>query len=402
AQRTALLADVVVQPALTDGITAEDPAAVAALDRAVRGHVLGPSNVRVKVWSTDGTIVYSDEPALIGRHFRLDDEQRDALRHPVARAEVSDLEGPENEFERGRGPLLEVYRPVWTPGGEPLLFETYAPYEPVTARAGQLWRGFAGITLSSLLALIALLVPIVWRLLVRLRQGQDQRERLLERAVQASSDERRRIAGTLHDGVIQDLAGVSLVVTGAARRSEEAGQPELASQLRTAADTTRRGITGLRTLLVDIYPPNLETSGLVVTLEDLASSLHARGIEVLVETDPRAADGLDAEQERLMYRVAHECLLNTVRHASATRAWLSLSRDGRTALLEVGDDGCGFDAAAVAAAPQTGHFGVRLLVDAARSGGARLSVRTGPGGGTLWCLALDAASGPPAGSARSD
>lgn len=42
---------------------------------------------------------------------------------------------------QGQGKLLEVYRPVWTPDDDPLLFETYAPYDDVTTSAGQLWRG---------------------------------------------------------------------------------------------------------------------------------------------------------------------------------------------------------------------------------------------------------------------
>jgi hypothetical protein len=115
-------------------------------------------------------------------------------------AEVSNLDRPENKFERGRGKLLEVYRPVWTPAGQPLLFETYSPYQQVTQRAGQLWRGFAGITISGLLIMVALLLPILWRLLNRISGAQRQREVLLQRAVDASEEERRRIAGTLHDG----------------------------------------------------------------------------------------------------------------------------------------------------------------------------------------------------------
>ena len=51
---------------------------------------------------------------------------------PTTHAEVSDLTRPENRYETGGGKLLEVYRPVWTPSGQPLLFETYMPYDSVT------------------------------------------------------------------------------------------------------------------------------------------------------------------------------------------------------------------------------------------------------------------------------
>jgi two-component system, NarL family, sensor kinase len=387
AKSAGLLAEAVVQPALRDSLPAGDPAAFAAMDRAVRARVLGSSSVRVKIWTPQGRIVYSDEPALVGHTFPLGDEERGVFTRPTTRAEVSDLQRPENTYERGQGRLLEVYRPVWTPDGTPLLFETYFRYDGVTARAGQLWRGFAGITVSSLLAVIVLMVPIVWRLLDRVRQSQLQREALLERAVEASTDERRRIAGTLHDGVVQELAGASFVVSSAAARAAAIGQDELAEHLREAAATVRRGITGMRSLLVDIYPPGLESAGLVVALEDLTASLQPRGITPTLDLDPAAVAGLDPCAERLVYRVAHECLLNTTRHALADHVTLSLRREDDATVLEIGDDGIGFDPDEELRRNRTDdHFGLRVLVDVARDGGADLRLASAPGHGTRWLL----------------
>ena len=223
AQTTGVLADAVVQPALTPGVVTGDKAAIARLDRAVRDHVLGESIVRVKVWTVDGRIVYSDESRLIGQTFPLGEDEREVLAQPATRAEVSNLDEPENAYERGQGRLLEVYRPVWTSDGQVLLFETYGPYSQVTSRTRDLWRGFAGVTFSSLLILVVLLLPVLWRLLDRLRSTQAQREMLLQRAIDASSEERQRIAATLHDGVVQELAATSFVVAGAAERAEQRG-----------------------------------------------------------------------------------------------------------------------------------------------------------------------------------
>ena len=111
---TDVLAEAVVQPALTTALADGDAAAVAQFDRIVRDQVLGDGVVRVKLWSPDGVVLYADEPALIGRSFALDDAQREALAHPSTRAAVSDLSEKENEFETGSR-LLEVYRPVWVP-----------------------------------------------------------------------------------------------------------------------------------------------------------------------------------------------------------------------------------------------------------------------------------------------
>ena len=381
-----LFADAVAQPALSEALLTSDPAAVAAMDLAVRAHVLGDSIVRVKIWDPTGRILYSDAPALIGERFPLGDEEKDVLTHPQTRADVSDLTAPENRLERGRGKLLEVYRPIWTPAGKPLLFETYGPYDEVTKRTGMLWQGFAGVTLTSLLLLVVLLLPILWRLLNRLKRSQAQRETLLERAVEASSEERRRIAGALHDGVVQDLAATSFVVAGTAERAMSLGQPALADELRSAAGTVRTSIGGLRSLLLDIYPPSLATAGLDAALTDLVSTLRSRGTAVMLEIAPRT--GLDAAGERLVFRVAQECLNNIAKHAAATNVEVRLERQERHAVMEINDNGVGFDAADLLAHPIEGHFGLRVLGDVVADAGGELLLASAPGAGTHWQLRI--------------
>jgi signal transduction histidine kinase len=381
-----LLADAVAQPAVSDSLLTGEPSAVAAVDTVIREHVLGQAVVRVKIWDPTGRILYSDAPSLIGQRFPLGAEEQDVLTHPQTRADVSDLTGPENRLERNRGKLLEVYRPIWTPTGKPLLFEIYAPYEDVSARTGQLWRGFAGVTLTSLLLLVALLMPIVWKLLDRLKRSQVQREALLQRAVDASTEERRRIAGAIHDGVVQDLAGASFAVAGGAERAMTLGQPQLADELRLAAGTVRGSIGGLRSLLLDIYPPSLATAGLGAALTDLVSTLRARGTAVTLELAPET--GLDEAGERLVFRVARECLANIARHAAATEVRVKVERVERETVMEIMDNGVGFDAAEGLAHPAEGHFGLRVLGDVVADAGGELLLSSAPGAGTRWQLRI--------------
>lgn len=397
ARRAAMLGDVVVQPALRNGLPRGDRAAYLALDHQVRKFILNdPATVRVKIWTPEGRIVYSDMRALEGQEFPLTAEQRAVFREPETRAEVSDLSERENFFEQGQGRLLEVYRPVWLPNHEPLLFEVYTKYDEVTARSGLLWRGFAGITLSSLLALLVLMMPVLWRLTARVRQAQQQREALVERAVEASIDERRRIAGNLHDGVIQDLAGASLIVSSSAARAASADQPELAASLRSASATVRAGITSMRSLLVNIYPPNLETSGLDQTLEGLAVSLRGRDVEVTMDLDPVAAQRLDLCQQQLVYRVAHETLRNANLHARARHVGVRLAlEDSGAVVLDISDDGAGFDVCEARATPERGHFGLQVLADVAHDAGADLAVASTPGAGTRWVLRIPTADAHP-------
>jgi signal transduction histidine kinase len=388
AQLTDVLAESVVQPALTDAMPRDPAATRTALDPLVRSRVLNSTLIRVKVWTPAGQVLYSDEPRLIGMTFPLEDEARAAFSQPRLEADVSDLRRPENQFERNRGKLLEVYRPVWTPNGQPLLFETYFRYDSVTERSHQLWRGFAGVMLSSLAALLLLLIPLVWALLVRARRARQQRELLMRHALDASADERRRIAATLHDGVVQQLAAASFTAAGQADQAATAGQPQLAAGLQTVAGTVRDSIAGLRSLLVDIYPPSLHTSGLTVALRDLARATTGTGTQIGVEVDEAVADALSEPVQETIFRVTQEALRNVVRHSGAARVTIRLAAlDAERAQLEVIDDGRGFDAA-TAFGRDEGHFGLQLMADAARRAGAGLTFGQPAGGGTALQLSV--------------
>ena len=389
-----LLADVVVQPALTDQLLAGDQPSIKEFDDLVRTSILKDDRaVRVKLWGRDGTIIYSDQGDLIGKRFALDAEQREVLANHTVVAEISDLNRQENELDRGLdNKLVEVYRPVWFPNGKVALFEIYTPYDEVSQRTTQLWRGFAGVTLSSLLLFVVLLAPLLWHLLRRVRRAQRQRELLLERAVDASATERRRIAATLHDGPVQDLAATSFVIAGASAQARATGQTAVVEELGSVSASVRTSIRALRSLLVDIYPASLAQAGLGAALADLAQSVRAHGLEVQIDTDDDL--GLDPDQERLVYRVAQETLRNAAKHAAPCTVTITLYRVQEAddaVVLDVVDDGNGFDVAEQISHPEAGHFGLQLLADVASTGGALLQVASAPGRGTHWRLQVPAA-----------
>ncbi len=386
---TDVFAETVIRPALTDQLAAGQPAARETFDDLVRAHVLGPSVVHVKLWTPDGRVVYADEPELVGKTFDLDDDQTAALDKSETRADISDLDRDENTLDGQAGDkLVEVYRPVWTDTGQKMLFEIYAPYDQVSQRTGQLWRGFAGVTLSSLLLFLVLISPLFWHLFTRVRRNQQQREVLLQRSVDASSNERRLIAATLHDGPVQDLAATSFVVAGATARAKAAGQHWLVDELQNVAGSVRASIRALRSLLVDIYPASLAQAGLGAALDDLVQSLHAPGLEVRLHHDDAEELGLTPDQERLVYRVAQETLRNAAKHAVPCTATVTLYRVDDEVVLDVLDDGNGFDLDAQFADPEPGHFGLQLLSDLAATGGALLQVASVPGRGTHWRLRI--------------
>ncbi|HEY2043026.1 MAG TPA: histidine kinase [Jatrophihabitans sp.] len=381
AQITDVLAESVFEPALTDQAGTNPAVATKLLDPIVRHGTLSESLVRVKVWTARGEILYSDEPRLIGSSYPLDDEAQMSLTRSRTTASVSDLRRPENQYERSAGKLLEVYRPVWTPAGEPLLLETYFKYDTVTARSSDLWRGFFGITLSSLAAAFVLIIPLLWTLIGRVRRAERRRAALIQRSLEASNEERRRIAGDLHDGVVQQLAATSFTVAAAAERARTSGDKELSASLDAAAATVRSTSSELRSLLVDIYPPNLATAGLTAALHDLVATTAGGGPRVSVQVEPGVEARLSEEAAKAVYRVAQEALRNAVRHAHASTVSIALASRGELVRLEVSDDGDGFRPS-TETADGIGHFGIQLMTDVARRSDSLLAIGSRSGGGT--------------------
>ncbi len=379
--RADILAQAVVTPALSRGLLAGRSADVRRFDRLVRAQVLVDDIVRVKLWAPDGRVVYADEPQLVGRSFDLDGEQREALRSSSTQAHISDLTALENAFERAPR-LVEVYRPIGLPDGRVGLFEIYTSYDPVGDRTGMLWRGFLAIMVASLVGLLALLAPLVWHLFSRVRRHERQRAALLERAVDASAAERRRIAGSLHDGPVQELAATSFAVAGAAAQAQQAGAATLAGALDEAAGSVRSSIRSLRTLLTDIYPTALVDSGLTPALEDLAQTAATDDVRIRTDLDPAADQGLGQEQQRRLFRLAQESVRNAVKHAGPATVTLRLAREPGSVVVDVVDDGRGFDVPAALADPVPGHLGLRILADLADAPGLSCQVSSRPGCGT--------------------
>jgi two-component system, NarL family, sensor kinase len=383
-----VLAKAVVQPSLTDGLLTGEPASIEAFDQVAQDQLLIDPIMRVKLWSETGKVLYADESQLIGQTFPLSDEQLSALQRHETVADVSNLDASENAFESDAR-AVEVYRPVWTPSRQIALFEFYTSYDAVGDRTTQLWRGFAGVTASSLVLLVVIVVPFVWALVRRLRRAEEQRIQLLQRAVDASADERRRIAASLHDGPVQELAATSFTVAGASATASVHGQGALSRDLDAAAVAVRSSIRSLRTLLVDIYPPSLARSGIVAALLDLAQTTRRDDLVVRVDAADEDDLALSADAQRLVHRVAQECLRNAAKHAGPATVVVSLHRGGpSSATLDVVDDGVGFDVAQVLQAPREGHLGLHLLGDAASVPGALLQLSSAPGRGTRWRLLL--------------
>jgi two-component system NarL family sensor kinase len=380
-EQVLLQARLVESAGLTDGVLRGDPSALGRLDDVVQGQLLSESVVRVKLWSEDGRILYSDEPAIVGQRFALGDDELRLFHEGGADAELSDLSKPENRFERQERKLLEAHTTIRTPNGTQVLFEVYERFGSISASAERLLGTLAPPLLGGLAVLLLFQMPLAWSMARRLQRGHHEREDLLATAIEASMQERRRIAADLHDGVVQDLAGVAFGLAPLAEAAERDARSAEASALRNAIAHLRQGVRSLRTLLVEIHPPNLASTGLEAALSDLLSPLEADGIATHLHIDERASAG--SSLDALVYRVVRESVRNVQAHARAATVTIRLTRpDAATMRLVVEDDGQGFERGDRERRADDGHLGLTLLEGLVRQAHGTLDVRSAPGRGT--------------------
>lgn len=379
---TRLAADGVVAPELTLGVVAGRGEDLRGFDALVRERLVRDPVVRVKIWDASGRIVYSDEPELIGLRYPLGDDEVEALREGAVDAEVSDLSRPENRFERPYGKLLEVYQGIRATDGQPLLFESYQRFSSVAASGRRLWLKFLPALLGALVLLAIVQIPLAYLLARRLRDRQRERSALLQRAIDASESERRALARELHDGPVQELAGVAFSLGAVAGRLN--GDGEARAAVEEAAARTRGTMRDLRSMLVELYPATLHRSGLHAAVSDLLERLSRDG--VATECEIPADLELPEDTEALLFRAAREALQNVRKHAGASRVEVRVERRGDEVVLAVIDDGKGFESADVMGRETGSHFGLRLLSDLAHEAGGRLRLDAIPGRGTRVCM----------------
>ena len=263
----------------------------------------------------------------------------------------------------------------------PALFVAYWDLDDVEQRREDIFGAFRWITLGPLVLLVLLSTVLLALLTGQVRRGGRERERLLQTAIDASDAERRRIARDLHDGVVQDLAGSAFALSGAAR--DPATTPATAEVLSSVSASMRDSLKQMRSLLAEIHPPDLHGQGLQSALDDLIAPAAAAGIHASTSVDG-VTDASDAEVG-LVWRVAQEAVRNAIRHSGASTLAVTVRGDAEGLLLEVVDDGVGFDTTAPSPPDRFGLRGLRSLV---RDVGGELDVTSALGEGTSVRMAV--------------
>jgi PAS domain S-box-containing protein len=207
--------------------------------------------------------------------------------------------------------------------------------------------------------------------------------RLYEQAQElAAFEERQRLARELHDSVSQALYGISLGVH-TARMQLDRNPQDLAESLDYVLELAEAALIEMRALIFELRPESLETEGLVTALTKQAAALQARQ-GIIVQLDLGKEPDLPLKVKQDLYRVVQEALHNTVKHARASQIVLRLDQSNSVVIIEVRDDGRGFDA--MASFP--GHLGLHSMRERVANLGGIFQIESTEGQGTTICIRI--------------
>ena len=214
-----------------------------------------------------------------------------------------------------------------------------------------------------------------------------QRRRLLEHVVKAGEEERRRIAGDIHDDPVQKLVALKMRLELLAKAN-----PHLEDAM-AAKDVVLVAIRSLRHLLFDLRPPVLDEQGLGPALRSFLEHSDAT-FRWTVEDEIKRE--IPAQTRVILYRIAQETLTNARKHSQADHVRVRLSESDGGVAMEIVDDGVGFEPMqGVVAAP--GHMGLAAIRERAETAGGRCELHSLPGQGTtldVWLPLPDAPEAP--------
>ena len=227
--------------------------------------------------------------------------------------------------------------------------------------------------------------------------AQSVRADRLRSSLAAADAERRHWARELHDETLQSLGGLRVLLSSALRREDLQRAQEA---MREAVEHIEQEIENLRAIITELRPAALDELGLGTAIEALLdrhreqSGFHIDD-ELELPGPSAGAERLDEDLETAVYRLVQEALTNAAKHARADRVRVAIGESGGELLIEVQDDGAGFDPETVSRG-----FGLAGMQERVSLAGGTLSVKSGERG-TLVAARLPARRREPAGESTA-
>jgi signal transduction histidine kinase len=374
--------------AKADDLSADDRA---ALDRLFIDTALGEKIASLKIWRRDGRVLYSNNKALIGRTFPINDDLKVALAGDV-HSEMSDLSGVENEFERGKwSQLIETYVPLHADGTGTVI--AAAEFYHST---DQLARESHAAQLQSWLLLIATVAVMYLLLFALVRRGSktivEQQGELNDKVTQltalvAQNDQLhdkvrraaartaalnevflRRISADLHDGPGQDM-GLALMQfesigdTCMLCPGISHGPLSATEEFRVIRTSLQSAMADLRAISAGLQLPEIDKLSIhEIAARAIRDYERKTGAAVTLNTVNGQAHA-SLSVKITLYRLLQESLTNGFRHANGAAQHVETKAEDGRLTVEVSDRGTGFNPAAIVPEGHLGLAGMRERVE---------------------------------------
>jgi signal transduction histidine kinase len=376
--RGSSIGNLIAAPLVNAKVRAHVKDASTELTTALRNRMSDGSVIHTRLWDESGTILWSDQKELVGRRFPLSDDVKKLFGTGDVTAEVSTSSKADNTGTRDQGETLEVNAGTLDADQKPMVVEASFSSSGMRADERAIIYGFLPMVMAVMLLFQVAMLPMAMSLARRVERGLAERSNWMRHALLASDLERRRIAQGLHDGVIQDLAGLSYAMpTLEAHLTDDAAGLKARETSRRVSQILSRDVAALRLMMTDIYPPDLEGPGFATAIRELAHSAGERGVQVQIFSTPDLTIPLDTA--RLAYRVVREGLRNIVKHSGATTAQVEVRQESDLLVVSVSDNGHGVRDIQAA----EGHLGLRLLEDTVRDLDGQMKLQSSPSGGAV-------------------
>jgi two-component system NarL family sensor kinase len=194
---------------------------------------------------------------------------------------------------------------------------------------------------------------------------------LSRRTMQAESEVRRRVAESIHDGPVQELIGLDMILSAAGSETEEA---DVGNLIEEARDLVSRNVRALRDEIVELGPYAFQEITFATAIENCLPVWQRRyGLEIRL-----AIERVDLPPEMAgdLFRIAQEAVVNAGRHAEASRVELSLRALDGEIELRVADNGQGFDRNMAPVSSEPGHLGLASMRERAELMDGRLEIES--------------------------
>lgn len=390
------------QPTLSD-------ANIAFFERLMADNRLGQQIISLKIWAPDGTVVYSQDPTIIGLKYPIEAGLAIALTGSV-HSERSALDRAEHATERQTSEaLIETYAPIRSPGDGQIVavsefYQTTEQLDEVILAAQiRSWLVVGLVMLAVYLILAGLVrrasntieaqqsalqanVEMLSQLLGQNEILHDRVRRAAARTTALNERYLRRIAADLHDGPAQDLALALLRLEAVADACDQQfmasqQQPLVHDDLRMVRQAVASAMAELRTISAGLRLPELDPLTTEECVQRAVRDYEQKTERTVTLTCCDLPATVPLPVKITLYRVIREALNNSYYHAEGKQQAVDVCVDGQTLRVEVMDNGLGFDTQATLAAK--GRLGVVSMAERVGALGGEFSLESEPGRGTI-------------------